>query len=126
MECESSFVQDSLEKTHTHVCTHRILFFPLLNVVALLLFYPLLALSFLGHRHGSSTSPQLQLHPKVMRALGLAPTPSEFDKLVKLMDPHQKGSVRWTDFMSTLRWCLLPFKEFYVSLHYWSGVMICV
>mmetsp|Transcript_34227 Transcript_34227/g.69979 ORF Transcript_34227/g.69979 Transcript_34227/m.69979 type:complete len:228 (-) Transcript_34227:167-850(-) len=38
----------------------------------------------------------------VMRSLGLAPTPIEFAQLTKLMDPLQKGTIKWTDFMKEM------------------------
>ena len=42
----------------------------------------------------------------VMRALGLAPTPLEFEKLVKDMDKRETGTIKWGDFMKV--GCLPP------------------
>jgi Ca2+-binding EF-hand superfamily protein len=35
----------------------------------------------------------------VMRALGLAPTPLEFEKLAKDMDKRENGVIKWSDFL---------------------------
>jgi Ca2+-binding EF-hand superfamily protein len=35
----------------------------------------------------------------VMRTLGLAPTPLEFDDFIKAVDREDKGTVKWTSFL---------------------------
>ena len=48
----------------------------------------------------------------VMRALGQAPTPTEFAKLVKECDKRGKGVVRWPDFLKEMeRWITQYFSK---------------